>query len=103
MRATTHNSAGQCERCRKAKPFVLASAFQGDGTATFRFLCASCERIERGRNQLSLYAQMTFETVEEAEEFIEEPEPVETHEEWLTRKEAEKQPGLFTWAEIRQY
>jgi hypothetical protein len=94
MRANSHNTTGQCERCRKAKPFVLASAFQGDGTATFRFLCASCERIERGRNQLSLYAGMTFATVEEAEEVFEEPEPVEIETPQL---------DLFTLAEMRQY
>ena len=55
MIATTHNTRGTCNRCGRQRPFVLAAAFQGDGSATFRFLCASCERIEAPRNQPTLF------------------------------------------------
>ncbi len=46
----------RCEHCGRVRPFVLACAFQGDGTGAFRFLCASCERAESWRNQPRLFA-----------------------------------------------
>lgn len=72
MIATSANTTRQCQRCGRSRSFVLASAFQGDGSATFRFLCASCERIEAPRNQPGLFrtvpvfVPITVEEVEEA-------------------------------------
>ena len=37
----------------------IGVAFQGDGTATFRHLCAGCERIERRMNQPGLFKTAT--------------------------------------------
>lgn len=58
MRATNHNTTAICEGCGRRKPFVLGSAFQGDGSATFRNLCASCERRELPVNQPALFEGM---------------------------------------------
>ena len=74
-------------------PFVLASAFQGDGTATFRYLCAGCERIERSRNQKALFAGHVYVTQEAAIEVFEETAP----------EVPEAQLDLFTFSEMRQY
>jgi late competence protein required for DNA uptake (superfamily II DNA/RNA helicase) len=93
MKATPNNTNGQCERCRQAKPFVLASAFQGDGTATFRYLCARCERMERSRNQTALFAGHVYVTQAEVIEEFEEPAP----------RKSEKQLGLFTFSESGTY
>ena len=93
MKATAHNTHGQCERCKSVKYFVMGVAFQGDGTATFRHLCASCERIERGVNQPRLFKAVTYATVEEAVEAVEEIAP----------RRDERQMGLFTSDEMRGY
>ena len=47
LRIIPHDVVKWCERCKREKPLDMAVAFQGDGTATFRFLCAKCERAER--------------------------------------------------------
>ena len=73
MKANSHNTRGACEGCGQTKHFVMAVAFQGDGTATFRFLCASCERREKPTNEPRLFEAATYATVEEAEEAIESP------------------------------
>ena len=73
MKANSHNTRGACEGCGQTKNFVMAVAFQGDGTATFRFLCASCERREKPMNEPRLFEAATYATVEEAEEAIESP------------------------------
>ena len=78
MRATAKNTKGACERCNQVKSYVMAVAFQGDGTATFRMLCEPCERIESYHNQQRLFADLPRPRVvfiqpeEEAE-----PEPEE--------------------------
>ena len=77
MLATPTNTRGTCQRCGKAKPWVMGSAFQGDGSATFRNLCARCERIEKPRNQPSLFLGVAPVYAEIEPEEIEEPEPVE--------------------------
>ena len=68
MIANSHNTRGECQRCGRVRLFVLASAFNADGS--FRFLCSSCDRVESWQNQRRL-----FEGV--APIFIGEPEPVE--------------------------
>ena len=82
MQATKSNTKGQCERCHQVKPFVLASAFNEDGS--FRFLCSQCDRIERELHQLQLFesaksaiaAWLDAEPEEEAEQkMYEEPDP----------------------------
>ncbi len=65
MIATTHNTRGACERCGLFRSFVLAAGFNPD--ATFRHLCASCERIERPRLQQRLFAGPVFAPVLEKE------------------------------------
>lgn len=79
MLATSHNTRGTCQRCGKAKPWVMGSAFQGDGSATFRNLCASCERIEKPRNQPALFEGLGRVHAETGPEFeqIEETAPVD--------------------------
>jgi hypothetical protein len=73
MRATANNMRGTCDRCGRFSPWVMGSAFQGDGTATFRNLCERCERIEKPRNQPSLYVGVSWVHVETEPE----PEPIE--------------------------
>jgi hypothetical protein len=92
MIATSRNSRGECERCRKVKPFVLASAFQGDGNATFRHLCAQCERVEKPQNQPGLFGAVTHGSAEEAIEDLTEPKAVD-----------DRQMGLFTNADLQRY
>jgi hypothetical protein len=90
MKATAHNSHFRiiphdvvewCQRCHMEKPQDVAVAFQRDGTATFRFLCVKCERMERSLNQPRLFGKdtpmLTFADPDEAIEAVEEPEPVE--------------------------
>jgi hypothetical protein len=55
---TTHTS---CEGCGTRRNHVLACAFQRDGRAEFRFLCASCQRIEFPQNQPALFEGMRIE------------------------------------------
>jgi hypothetical protein len=58
----------------------MGVAFQGDGTGTFRMLCACCERREKHINQPQLYAGIEWVFIGEPEpEEVEkiEPEPVE--------------------------
>ena len=50
----------------------MAVAFQGDGTATFRFLLHRARR-EKPMNEPRLFEAATYATVEEAEEAIESP------------------------------
>ena len=66
LRIIPHDVVKWCERCKREKPLDMAVAFQGDGTATFRFLCAKCERAERHINQPSLYAESIHAIDEEA-------------------------------------
>jgi hypothetical protein len=69
MIATSHNTRGACEGCGAVRSFVMAAGFNPD--ATFRHLCASCERQERPRLQKRLFAGPVFvpvlEVVEERE------------------------------------
>jgi len=77
MQATAHNTLGACERCKQVKPYVMGSAFQGDGTGTFRHLCSSCDRIESWQNQRRLFADLPKPKVVFIQpEPEEEPEPV---------------------------
>jgi hypothetical protein len=65
----------ECQRCRGVKTFVLATAFNSDGS--FRFLCAACDRVERWTNQRRLFDEAPRPApVLEVEE--PEPEPVHT-------------------------
>jgi hypothetical protein len=73
MITTQHNTTGECERCRRVKPYVLAVAFQGDGTGTFRMLCASCERSEKYRNAPHLFVDVKWIQIGEPEPEEEEP------------------------------
>ena len=64
-----------CQRCGRVQGFVLACAFNPDGS--FRFLCAHCERMESHRNQPALFAGMVPRVAPVAVEEVEpEPEPV---------------------------
>lgn len=80
MRATAHNTRGACQRCGKDTSFVMAVAFQGDGTGEFRHLCASCERMEKHKNEPHLFIgiEWVFIGTPEPEEEIE-AEPVEVY------------------------
>jgi hypothetical protein len=49
MIANSHNTRGECQRCGRVRSFVLACAFNADGS--FRFLCSSCDRVESWQNQ----------------------------------------------------
>ena len=82
----------ECEGCGNWKPQVMGCAFQRDGKAIFRHLCASCERRERGLNQPGLFAGMVFKTAAEAVEVFESATVVD-----------ERQMGLFTTTESGQY
>jgi len=85
MQATSHNTRGACNRCGKVTAWVMGVAFQGDGTGTFRMLCAACERRESHINQPSLYAGIEWV-------YIGEPEPEPDDEEvnsWTHRQERE--------------
>jgi hypothetical protein len=53
MQACLNNTRGICQRCGRRERFVLASAFNSDGS--FRFLCAHCERMEWSRNNRVLF------------------------------------------------
>ncbi len=53
MQACANNTTGTCQRCGRRERFVLASAFNSDGS--FRFLCAHCERMEWSRNNRVLF------------------------------------------------
>ena len=53
MIATSHNTHGICERCGRVQSFILAAGFNPD--ASFRMLCASCERVEKPRLQPKLF------------------------------------------------
>jgi hypothetical protein len=53
MKATSHNTTGDCQRCGRYCPYVLAAGFNADGS--FRMLCASCERVEKPRLQPKLF------------------------------------------------
>ena len=74
MQANQHNSRGACQRCGRVQGFVLACAFNADGS--FRFLCAHCERMEAGRNQLRLFACGAPRIVPAVVEPEPEPEPI---------------------------
>ena len=70
MRATSHNTYGACEGCGRVQSFILAAGFNPD--ASFRMLCASCERIEKHRLQPALFVTRpvfvpVLEVVEERE------------------------------------
>ena len=93
MKATAHNTIRECEGCGTRRNYVMAVAFERDGTAMFRFLCASCERRERPLNQPALFESATYATVEEAEEAVEELLPLRD----------ERQMGLFTFNESEGY
>ena len=91
MIATAHNSRRQCERCLKVKPFVLSCAFQGDGRAIFRHLCAGCERVERVENQPPLFIGMVIAATEpQAEADQEQPQAAAP----------QAQLDLFTFEEV---
>ena len=47
-------SVVSCARCGSCKTLKYAPAFNRDGTATFRHLCARCARYEWSLNQPSL-------------------------------------------------
>ena len=47
-------SVVSCARCGSYKTLKYAPAFNRDGTATFRHLCARCARYEWSLNQPSL-------------------------------------------------
>ncbi len=96
-------SVVSCARCGSYKTLKYAPAFNRDGTATFRHLCARCNRIEWPLNQPSLpglnakTAPVYVETEPDPE-----PEPLMTMEEYWAHKEEEMQPGLFAWSELRE-
>lgn len=77
MRATASNTRNVCERCDQVKPYVMATVFQGDGSGRFRFLCASCERIEMWYSQRRLFEMPKPQPVDEIEpEELEEAPPL---------------------------
>ena len=85
MRATANNTRGACQRCGRETSFVMAVAFQGDGTGEFRHLCASCERMEKHRNEPHLFIGIEWV-------YIGEPEPEPDDDEvysWTHRQERE--------------
>jgi hypothetical protein len=69
MKATANNTLRQCERCNRVRPFVMATVFAGDGSGKFRFLCASCERIEMWYSQRRLF------DVPKPQPFVFQPDP----------------------------
>jgi hypothetical protein len=77
MIATSDNTFRRCDCCGRVQSFVLGSAFQRDGTATFRLLCAPCERAEKPINQPALFLGAPVHAWTEPEpEVIEETAPV---------------------------
>lgn len=76
MQATAHNTTGECQRCGRFRPFVMAAGFNSNGS--FRMLCAGCERVERWMLQRTLWKITPVVVMPEPEEVEEiEPEPVE--------------------------
>lgn len=55
MIATADNTLRVCDRCGKLRTWVMYSAFQRDGSATFRKLCKPCELAEKQLNQPALF------------------------------------------------
>ncbi len=72
----------------------MGSAFQGDGTATFRMLCTPCDRIERPRHQGYLFANIRMP--------IPEPEPEPEIEEEPVDLLYSPQMDLFAPGELRR-
>ena len=93
MRATEHNTTGECERCGRIKPYVLAAGFNPNGS--FRMLCASCERIERWMLQRTLWKETPVIVMPEPQPEPE-AEPVEVYNPQMSLwgvGELERQPA----------